>query len=345
MTKLIDFKKNINDNDLNEIKNIILNNGIIVFPTETVYGIGANIYSEEAIEKIFKAKGRPNDNPLIVHISNMDMLDGLVSKVDDISLKLMDNFWPGALTIILPKTNKVSNSITASLDTVGVRMPSSAIALKIIEACNEPLAAPSANISGKPSGTNIEDIYNELNNKVDAIVDGGNTDIGLESTVVKVIGDTVHILRPGKVTKEDIASIGLKVFDNNINAKIPEDEKVMAPGMKYRHYAPTAEAILVFSEDNEKMIGKIKDIINQNKNKKIIVIASTENKEKYNTRYLIMGSKNDMEEISQNIFSLLRKADQEEPDLIIIEGVKSSNIGTAIMNRLLKACSHNYIEI
>lgn len=345
MTELINFKNSISDNDLNKIKDIILNDGIIVFPTETVYGIGANIYSDAAIEKIFKAKGRPNDNPLIVHISNMDMLDDLVIEIDDISKKLMDNFWPGPLTVILPKSNKVSDQITAGLDTVGIRMPSNTIAMQIIDVCNVPMAAPSANISGKPSGTNIEDIYNELNNKVDVIIDGGSTDIGLESTVVKVIDNTVHVLRPGKITKEDISNIGLAVFDNNINKKVQSNEKVISPGMKYRHYAPASEAILVYSDDNEKMVNKINEIISQNKNKKIIVISSKENKEKYNSKSLIMGSRNDMAEISKNIFSVLRRADKENPDLIIIEGVKSLNIGIAIMNRLLKACSYNYIEL
>jgi len=345
MTELINFKNNINKKNLNKIKDSILNDGIIVFPTETVYGIGANIYSSMAIKKIFEAKGRPNDNPLIVHINSIEMLYDLVVEVDEISKKLMDTFWPGPLTVILPKKKEISNLITANLDTVGIRMPSNPIALKIIETCGVPIAAPSANISGKPSGTNIEDIFSELNNKVDIIIDGGNTDIGLESTVVKVIDNTVHILRPGNVTKEDIEKIGLTVFDKDINKKIEKLEEVMAPGMKYKHYAPNAEAILVYSDDNNKMVNKINELINTNKNRKLIVISSIENSRKYNSEVLIAGSIGDLKEISKNIFSILRKADQKDPDLIIIEGVKSLGIGTAIMNRLLKACSYNYIEL
>ena len=345
MTELINLKDNIDHEKLKKIKDIILNDGIIVFPTETVYGIGANIYSDKAIDKIFIAKGRPNDNPLIVHISNIEMLRDITTSVDNVSQKLIDNFWPGALTIILPKSSKISNLITANLDTVGVRMPSNPIALKIIETCNVPIAAPSANISGKPSGTNIHDIYNELNNKVDAIIDGDSTDIGLESTVIKVIDNTVHILRPGKITKEDILALGINVYDKNINQKIEQDEKVIAPGMKYRHYAPSAEAILVYSDDNEKMINKINQLIESNKNNKVIVISSKENQDKYNSETIVMGSINNLLEISKNVFSSLRSADKLSPKLILIEGVPSKGIGVAIMNRLIKASSHNYIEL
>ena len=333
MKKLLNFK------DIDKIKTIILNDGIIVFPTETVYGIGGSVYSENAINKIFEAKGRPNDNPLIVHISDIKMLDGIVKKIDNVSKKLMENFWPGPLTIILPKKENISNLITAGLDTVGVRMPENEIALRIISACGVPLAAPSANVSGRPSGTNILDIYNELEDKIDAIIDGGNTNIGIESTVVRVVDDVVHILRPGKITKEDIINIGLEVVDNMINEKIDINKKVISPGMKYKHYAPNTKAILVYSEDNEKMIAKINELSNEN----TVVIVTTKNADKYNSKTLIMG--NNLEEISKNIFSTLRKADKLKADLIIIEGVKSEKLGTAIMNRLIKACSYNYIDL
>lgn len=341
--KIYDFKNGINDNDLKEIKEIILNDGILVIPTETVYGIGANIYSDIAINKIFSAKGRPNDNPLIVHVSDLSMLDEIVSEIDLVSRKLIDNFWPGPLTIIFPKKDNISNLITANLDTVGVRMPANEIACKIIDYCHVPLAAPSANVSGKPSGTNVVDIYDELFERVDAIVDGGKTDIGIESTVVKVIDGIVHILRPGKVTKEDFIKIGLEVSEDNVNRKVTKDEKVLSPGMKYKHYAPNAETILVYSKDNHKMVKEINRLILENGSKKVVVIVSLLNKDKYNADTLIMGD--DLSSVSQNIFSLLREADRMNPDLIIIEGVVSEKIGSAIMNRLIKACSHNYIEL
>jgi len=215
----------------------------------------------------------------------------------------MENFWPGPLTIILPKKENISNIITAGLDTVGVRMPENDIALNIISACSVPLAAPSANVSGRPSGTNILDIYNELEDKIDGIIDGGNTDIGIESTVVRVVDGTIHILRPGKISKEDIINIGLEVVDNDINKQKDINEKVLSPGQKYKHYAPNTKAILVYSEDNEKMIAKINELSNEN----TVVIVTTKNADKYNSKTLIMG--NNLEEISKNIFSTLRKAD------------------------------------
>lgn len=345
MKNFFDFKNEINKEDFLKIKEVILSDGIIVFPTETVYGIGASIYSEKAIKKIFVAKGRPNDNPLIVHISNYNCLKDIVTEVDDISKKLMDSFWPGPLTIILPKKKNISNTITANLDTVALRMPSNEIALKLIESCGVPIAAPSANISGKPSGTNIKDIFDELNERVDAIIDGGNTDVGIESTVVRVINNTVHILRPGKITKEDIMALGISVIDNGVDKKVKAKEKVISPGTKHKHYAPNAEAILVYSDDNEKLVKKINELENEFKNKKIIVLSSLENKDKYHNQTLIMGSKNNLLEISHNIFNVLRNADRLEPDLIIIEGVSNNHIGAAIMNRLIKACSYNYIKL
>ena len=342
MTKLFDFKNGINKKELSEIKDILLNDGIVVLPTETVYGLGASIYSEVAINKIFEAKGRPNDNPLIVHISSMDMLEDIAHEIDYISKKLMNIFWPGPLTIILPKKNNISNIVSADLDTVGIRMPSGEIMLKIIEFCNVPLAAPSANISGRPSGTNIDDIYDELNGRVDAIVDGGLADIGIESTVVLVKNNVVNILRPGKITTEDIKSLGLEVVENNLN-KEETPEKVLSPGVKYKHYAPSTKAILVYSKTSSKMVDKINELIEENKDKKVLVIGTNENKNKYNCETLIMGS--NLDEISKSIFRILRSADKLNADLIIIEGVESKGIGTAIMNRLIKACSYNYIEV
>ena len=336
VVKIIDFKDNINQKDLHLIKEVIKNNGIIVFPTETVYGIGASIYSLEGIKKIFASKGRPNDNPLIVHISSREMLNDISLDIDDVSALLMDTFWPGPLSIILPKKDTIADIITGGLDTVGVRMPANDIALKIISTCNTPLAAPSANASGRPSGTDISDIYEELKDKVDLIIDGGKTTIGLESTVVRVIRGVVHILRPGGVSKEEISSLGLKV--------VSEDNKVtkgsvVSPGVKYKHYAPNAKAILVYSKDKEKMINKINELTQEN----TVVICTKKNKDRYKTKTIAMG--NDLNEIAKNIFKVLRSADKLTPNLIIIEGVESNYIGRAIMNRLIKAVSYNYLEL
>ena len=304
---------------------------------------GANAIDEEAVSKIFKAKGRASDNPLIVHISNISMLNDLVKEVGKTEQKLIDTFWPGPLTIIFNRKEILPSNVTAGLETVGIRMPSNKIANKLIELANLPIAAPSANISGRPSGTKIEDIIEELDGKVDYILDSGMVDIGLESTVVRVVDNKVHILRPGKITVQDIEKLGLEVVvEKQIMEECKPSEKVMSPGMKYRHYAPNTKCLLVYSEDEEKLINKINEEVEKNKN--VLVLGRTNHLNKYKTdNKLDMGKS--LEEISKNIFTLLRKVDSYNAELVIIEGVKKEGLGLAIMNRLIRACEHNYIEI
>lgn len=341
-SKYIDLK---NDNDYNKIKSAaesIKQGKLVLFPTETVYGIGANALDEKAVKDIFIAKGRAQDNPLIVHIANIEMLDKLVQNVGEIELNLMKIFWPGPLTIVLEKKSIIPNVITGGLDTVAIRMPSNEIARKLIEYSNCPIAAPSANVSGKPSGTMVEDIIEELDGKVDYIIDSGKVDIGVESTVVRVVDGVVHILRPGKITPEDIQNLGLEIFvEKQILGEYKKDEKVMSPGIKYKHYAPTTKCLLVYSENEEKIIEKINENIQE---KNAVVICKTRNIDKYNAEYRL-GMGNTLEEITANIFTLLRKADKYNAEIIAIEGVQKDGLGLAIMNRLLRACSHNYIEI
>ena len=207
ITKYIDLKKEIEENKICEASNEIKNGNLVIFPTETVYGIGANALNDEACKNIFKAKGRAGDNPLIVHVNNLEMIKQIVEKPNEIEKELINAFCPGPFTIILKAKDIIPKSVTAGLDTVGIRMPSNKVAKKLIEYAGVPIAAPSANISGRPSGTNIEDIKNEFDGKVSVILDGGNVDIGLESTVVRVINNIVKILRPGKITKEDIEKL------------------------------------------------------------------------------------------------------------------------------------------
>ena len=234
--------------------------------------------------------------------------------------------------------------MTGGLNTVGVRMPSGIIAKNLIELSGVPIAAPSANISGKPSGTNITDIFDELKDKVDYIIDGGICEVGLESTVVRVIDGIPHILRPGKITPEQIEKItGNIVVDKHILNNI-EDSKPLSPGMKYRHYAPKAKCILVYSNDNKKMIDKINELANKYKNP--LIISCSENLINYEDKKTInIGSRKTLEEISKNIFSCLRKVDSYNPDIVLIEGVESKGLGLAIMNRLIRACEYNYIEV
>ena len=269
-SKYIDLKDN---KDLEELKapaEAIKQGNLVLFPTETVYGIGANALNEEAVKKIYIAKGRASDNPLIAHISNIKMLEELVVEVGEIEEKLIEAFWPGPLTIVFKKRKIVPDIITGGLDTVAVRMPSNNIARKLIEYSNCPIAAPSANISGRPSGTLVEDIVEELDGKVEYMIDGGKVDIGVESTVVRVIDGVVHILRPGKVTPEAIEKIGIPVYiEKQILGEYKEGEKVLSPGVKYKHYAPNTKCVLVYSEDNENMVKKIQELSINKKDVKV----------------------------------------------------------------------------
>lgn len=342
-SKYADLKLYNDINKIGEAAKGIKRGELVLFPTETVYGIGANALDKDAVNKIFKAKGRASDNPLIVHICNLDMLNNLITNIGEIEKKLINKFWPGPLTVIFNRKECIPDNVTAGLETVGIRMPSNEIARKLIELSELPIAAPSANISGKPSGTNIEDIIDELDGKVDYILDAGMVDIGVESTVIRVVENKVHILRPGKITKEDIEKLGIEVIiEKQIMEEYKPDEKVMSPGMKYRHYAPNTKCLLVYSKDNIKLIEKINEEIKLEKN--VLVLARTSNLSKYKTENkLDMGDT--LEEISKNIFSLLRKVDKYNVDLVIIEGVEKQGLGLAIMNRLIRACEHNYIEI
>ena len=341
-SKYINFKKNNNFEELKAPAEAIKQGKLVLFPTETVYGIGANALNEEAVKKIYIAKGRASDNPLIAHISHIEMLEQLVEEVGKVEQTLIENFWPGPLTIIFKKKKIVPDIITGGLDTVAIRMPSNQIARKLIEYSNCPIAAPSANISGKPSGTLVEDIIEELDGKVEYIIDSGKVDIGIESTVIRVQDGVVHILRPGKITPEDIQALKIPVhIEKQILGKYKEGEKILSPGIKYKHYSPNTKCVLIYSKDNDKMVQKINEL-SQNKN--VVVLCKTKNLEKYNIpNKLNMG--NSLEEISKNIFTLLRKADTYKADLILIEGVEKTGLGLAIMNRLIRACAHDYIEI
>ena len=345
MKKYIDLKSSNDYSDLQEACQIIRSGGLILFPTETVYGLGANGLDEVAVKKIFEAKGRSSDNPLILHISDKEMLNDIATDISEIEHKLMDAFWPGPFTIILNRKPVVPNIVTASLDTVGIRMPSNEIANKLIAYSGVPIAAPSANISGKPSGTNISDIFDELSDKVDCIIDGGSTDVGLESTVVRVIDGVPTILRPGKITPEDIKIVvGQVKIDKHVFSKLEDGEKVLSPGMKYKHYAPNSKCVLVYSDNNALLINKVNEISSSYKTP--LILSTTENVSKYENKLVIdIGSKYNLDEIAQNIFTDLRKVDKFKPDIVITEGVKQEGVGLAIMNRLVRACSHNYIEI
>ena len=343
--KIIDLKDKERYDEIEYAANIIKQGGLVLFPTETVYGIGANGLDEKAVRKIFEAKGRAQDNPLILHVSNFDMVQDICKDINELEYKLMDAFWPGPFTIILSKKEIVPSVVTGGLDTVAIRMPANKIANSLIKYANIPIAAPSANISGRPSGTCLEDILDELGPKMDCIIDGGRCDVGIESTVVKVENNSVRILRPGGITKEQIENVvNSVILDEHIFEDLKPNDKVLSPGMKYRHYAPNTRCILVYSDNNTNMINKINEFRKQYTN--VTVVCCEENKLKYgDSNVLTYGKKNDVEQIAKNIFTILRKVDNTNAEVVIIEGVEKSGIGIAVMNRLIRACSHEYIEI
>lgn len=343
MGKIFDWKNNIIEYELNEVVQDIRNGRLVVFPTETVYGIGTTALDKEATSKIFLAKGRPSDNPLIVHVSDIEMLKKCTSEISEIEEKLIKAFMPGPFTLILKKSNIIPDTVSAGLDTVGIRMPSNKIAHEIIEKSGVPIAAPSANVSGKPSGTKVADIQNELLDKVSVMIDGGDSDIGLESTVVKVIDGIPVILRPGKISKEDIEKvIGKARVHENVFEKVDDNKKVESPGMKHKHYAPSTKCVLVYFDNEEKQINEVNELLKTNN---ACVMGFSEHMSRIKTeKFINMGKIDNLNEISKNIFSSLRKADTMNCDLVIIEGTKKEGIGLAIMNRLIRACNYDMKE-
>ncbi|ADC65025.1 Sua5/YciO/YrdC/YwlC family protein [Ferroglobus placidus DSM 10642] len=297
---------------------------LVAFPTETVYGLGADALNEKAVRKIFEVKGRPADNPLIVHVSSVDQIYE-IAQPNEIAKKLIDAFFPGPLTLVM-KNKKVPKITTAGLDTVAVRMPDHKVALKLIELSETPIAAPSANKSGKPSPTKAEHVLEDLGNLVDVIIDGGETKIGLESTVVDTTVYPVEILRPGAITKEEL--------EEYVDVKYAEDFSVAkSPGMKYKHYAPDAETIVLVGKNFLKKATQIaEDFVKKGYR---VGVAGLNLEEKRNDVIYKNFGRN-LEEMAKNLFKVLRELDKE-CDVIIVQGVEEKGIGKAIMNRLYKA--------
>lgn len=336
MSKIYDWKVNIDNDELDDVVLALKNKELIVFPTETVYGIGTDALDGKACKKIFEAKGRPSDNPLIVHVSDREMLDLCAKNISEIEEKLIESFMPGPFTLILEKRECIPYEVTAGLETVAVRMPDNVIANRIIASFGRPIAAPSANESGKPSGTRLSDIEDELGEKVYALIDGGCTEIGLESTVVRVMDGVPVILRPGKVTAEDILSVaGCVKIDDHVLHEVKSDERVLSPGMKHKHYSPRTKCVLVDAENDDEKY----EIFNCFKNENVCVLGIGEKSEKLLVKsYINLGD--DLDEVSKNIFADLREADKNGFDLILIEAVQSEGIGLAIMNRVIRTCGY-----
>ena len=332
---------------IEEAGKVIRNGGTVAFPTETVYGLGANALDDEAVRKIFIAKGRPQDNPLIIHVSTKEISE-LVKDVPEVAQKIIDKFWPGPLTVILEKKDIIQNVTSANLNTIGIRMPNSEIALKLIELAERPIAAPSANISGRPSPTEVERCVEDLNGRVDYIIGGESSDIGVESTIVDCTVNPPLVLRPGGITLEMLKEINPEIeLDKALKSKPNDDFKPKAPGMKYKHYAPNAH-LKIIKGKNEKTIEIINEIVENyiEKGNDVAILTTNENLNKFNNGKVIsLGSENDLKEIAKNLFEALRKCDDLGVQYILCQGFEENGVGLAIMNRLNKAAGYDILEV
>lgn len=326
---------------------ILKRGGLVAFPTETVYGLGGDALNENSSRLIYAAKGRPSDNPLIVHITNMEALKKIVTEIPPAARKLAERYWPGPLTMIFHKSSAVPLATTGGLDTVAVRMPSHKTARAMIDAAGGYIAAPSANRSGRPSPTVARYVIEDLDGLVDMIIDGGEVNIGLESTIIDLTGEVPTILRPGYVTQDMLTeTLGLVDVDRTIlDANSRQAPK--APGMKYRHYAPKGNLSIVEGEP-ERVVSYINERISalQKEGRKTGVIATDETVARYHGDDIkSVGSRRDEEVIARHLFRILREFDDDNVEVMFTESFETAGIGQAIMNRLLKAAGHQVIQV
>lgn len=316
----------------------IKDGGLVAFPTETVYGLGANAYNPEAALKVYKVKNRPVDNPLIVHIADLNQLFDVATEIPDVVLDVAQKVWPGPLTFVLKKTDRVPKETTGGLDTVAVRMPAHPIALQLIRESEVPIAAPSANLATKPSPTKAEHVIQDLYGKIDIIIDGGETFFGVESTIINVTVNPPQLLRPGPFTVEELRNF---FPDLVIPREVMEGgfKVALAPGMKYKHYAPEKKLLLV---ENEAIFKDVVKLLRQKY--KVAVLCTKEDAEEFEEPKIILGSKENLYEIAKNLFDSFRKLDKLEVDLGVMEGVPIKGVGLAIMNRARKASSFSIIK-
>jgi len=338
VTKKLDA---INDyeNSINIASEILKSGGIVAVPTETVYGLAASAFSDNAINMVFTAKGRPQDNPLIVHISNLDMLGNIACDIPDVAYTCAKAFWPGPFTMVLPKGDNIAESVSGGLNTVAVRFPSEKTICDIIEKSGLPLAAPSANTSGRPSPTTAAHVIDDLDGKIDAVVMGGDCTVGVESTVVSLVGEKPRLLRPGAVTPEQLLKILPDlIVDDAVLEKLKDGETAASPGMKYKHYAPKTRAILVEGCSNSFV-----RFVNQKSDCAAICFEE----EFYNITVpkISYGSKRDESTLAQNVFSVLRDIDSLGVKEVYIHAPSKEGMGLAVYNRLIRACGFNVVTL
>lgn len=380
---VIKDREHIKDEDLLEAARILREGGLVAFPTETVYGLGGNALDAEAAGKIYAAKGRPSDNPLIAHISCAKELEPLVKEIPEAGRKLMEAFWPGPLTMIFPKSAKVPYGTTGGLDTVAVRMPDDPVANRLIALAGVPVAAPSANTSGRPSPTTADHVWQDMNSRIDMIIDGGPVGIGVESTIVDVSSAIPTVLRPGAITMEMLeAVLGEVAVDPAILGPMSADVKPKAPGMKYKHYAPKAELTLVEPEavgmqaeengampeksgdqadwagtqtfaamNNDqiwRMVAKVKELAQEKlaQGYRVGIICTDESREDYPEGIVrSIGARESQASVAHNLYAVLREFDDLKVDFIFSESFTQDHLGQAIMNRLSKAAGYKIVRV
>lgn len=327
---------------------IIKKGGLVAFPTETVYGLGADALNPNAVKKIFTAKQRPPDNPMIVHVANKEDVYELACKVPATAEKLMSRLWPGPLTLILRRSKSVPDITVVGLDTIAIRMPKNEVALALIKESGTPIAAPSANLAGRPSPTEAEHVINDLAGRIDAILDAGPTRIGVESTVVDMTASPPLVLRPGGTSHEKLKSIlgNIQLHQAVATKKRMRALKARSPGMKHRHYAPNAQMTIVEGEP-DRVVERIQELayLHMAEGKKVGILATDETRSRYRADIIkSLGSRKNVAAIAHNLFKTLREFDKEGVEIIIAEGMPQKGLGLAIMNRLRRAANFNVIE-
>ena len=342
-TQIIAIDKNdINDNKIEECAKILKEGGLVAFPTETVYGLGALATDKEAAKKIYAAKGRPSDNPLIIHIP--DPADAeKYAYTSPLYYKLASAFMPGPITVILPKRDTIPSEVTGGLDSVAVRCPSHEIARALISAAGDAIAAPSANLSGSPSPTESRHVIKDMDGRIDAIIEGGSAEIGLESTIVKADGESLTLLRPGAITRDALLCVCENVeIASAVTEALKADERPLSPGMKYRHYAPKADLVLLDGESED----IIAFLAEEAKDKRCLMLAYTEEIPLLSSVAVIdVGNRDDLSTQAKRLFCALREADELELDKIYAHLPKKDGLGLALYNRMIRAAAHTVLKL
>lgn len=334
---------------LQEAGDIIRQGGLVAFPTETVYGLGGNALDPEAAAKIYAAKGRPSDNPLIVHVARPEQIEELVVNIPPVATKLIEEFWPGPLTLVFSAKKTVPRKTIGGLETVAIRMPAHPTALALIEACGCPVAGPSANLSGRPSPTTAQHVIVDLAGRIDMIIDSGRAGVGVESTVLDVTVSPPQVLRPGGLTLEQLRQIVpvVTIDPTTLQDTMPEISQIRSPGMKYKHYAPEAE-VLVVEGQLQDIAAKIRQIYDAYtaRGQRVAIMATAETASSYGQRKAaIVGTRADLGSVATNLFDQLRRFDAEGVEVVLAEGVDMVGLGLAVMNRLRKAAGYHIVKV